>query len=163
MIRGVVLLALVLSACAEPPSTFARVGEPAPAFAATTLAGDSLALADLKGQPVLLNLWATWCIPCRKEVPELQALHEKLTARGLKVVGVSVDDGGDDAVREFVREFGVTYTILRDPAQNVYSAFFVPGVPATFLIDRSGKIALRLHRPFKSSDPELLSALEQIL
>jgi cytochrome c biogenesis protein CcmG, thiol:disulfide interchange protein DsbE len=161
--RRLVVVLLVSSACAEP-STYGRVGEPAPAFAAPTLSGDSLVLADLRGQPVLLNLWATWCIPCRKEVPELQALHEKHAARGLIVVGVSVDDGSaDDAVRDFVKEFGLTYTILRDPTQSVYAAFFVPGVPATFLIDRTGKVAWRLMGPFRSSDPQLVTALQQVL
>jgi peroxiredoxin len=149
--------------CTEPHS-FGQVGEAAPAYAARSIAGDSVRLSDLRGNAVLLNVWATWCIPCRKELPELQALHTKFVDKGLRVVGVSVDEGSDDAaVREFAQQFGITYTIVRDPHTDVYNAFAIPGVPASFLIDRSGKVAWRHLGPFTSTDPTLQKALQQIL
>jgi peroxiredoxin len=163
MRRRIALLLLLAGACAQP-ATLGRVGDRAPDYAAASLAGDSVSIAGLRGSVVLVNVWATWCIPCRKEIPELQALHQEFANRGLRVVGVSVDHGNADAdVRAFAQEFGVTYTILRDPAERVSTAFFVPGVPATFLIDRSGIIAWRKLGPFTSSDPELQRALRQVL
>jgi cytochrome c-type biogenesis protein len=156
-------ITLLLASCSEP-RPFGRVGEQAPAYAARTIAGDTVRLSDLRGHPVLLNVWATWCIPCRKELPELQALHTQLAPRGLQVVGVSVDEGNDDnAVRDFARAFGITYTIVRDPATVIYSAFAIPGVPATFLIDRTGKVAWRIMGPFSATDTRLQAALKTVL
>ncbi len=157
------ILAFLCLGCSRPPS-FGNVGEEAPRYAAPALNGDSVSLAGLRGNVVLLNVWATWCIPCRKELPELQKLHEQYAARGLRVVGVSVDDGGADrAVDQFVREFGLTYTILRDPAENVSHAFAIPGVPASFLIDRNGKIVWRHPGPFTTTDTALQNALKSTL
>ncbi|MGH7469980.1 MAG: TlpA disulfide reductase family protein [Longimicrobiales bacterium] len=162
--KRTLVLALFLVIGCKQPAFFARVGEMAPDFGAPTLTGDSLALSGLRGNVVLLNVWATWCIPCRKEIPELQALHQEYSARGLQVIGVSVDDGNADGdVRAFVRNYGVTYTILRDPAENVTAMFFIPGVPATFLIDRTGKVAWRHLGPFTTKDPDLQSVLKQTL
>ncbi len=159
-----ILVALALACGCAEPATRARVGEPAPVFAALTLAGDSLTLSDLRGQVVMLNVWATWCIPCRKELPELQALHQQYAARGLKVVGVSVDDGSaDDAVEDFVQRFGLTFTIVRDPGESVSTLFFTPGVPTTILIDRNGIVVWRRPGPFTANDPELQGALRQLL
>ena len=80
------------------------------------------------------------------------------------MIGVSTDDGNADAaVRDFVNDFGLTYTILRDPGEVVSSAFFIPGVPATFLIDRTGKIVWRHPGPFTATDPELQALLKQTL
>jgi cytochrome c biogenesis protein CcmG, thiol:disulfide interchange protein DsbE len=156
-------IAVLLASCSES-RRFGRVGEQAPPYAARTIAGDTVRLSDLRGHPVLLNVWATWCIPCRKELPELQALHTQLAPRGLQVVGVSVDEGNDDdAVRDFAREFGITYTIVRDPATVIYSAFAIPGVPATFLIDRTGKVAWRIMGPFSATDTTLQAALKTVL
>ena len=146
-----------------PPSS-GQVGDDAPSYSAPALNGESTSLASLRGEVVLLNVWATWCIPCRKELPELQQLHQQYAARGLRVVGVSVDDGSADrSVAEFVREFGITYTILRDPAENVSHTFAIPGVPASFLIDRKGKVAWRRLGPFTVADSTLQKALSQAL
>jgi cytochrome c-type biogenesis protein len=161
--RRFVIALLFALGCAEP-ATRARVGEPAPQYVAPTLSGDSVALVDLHGQVVMLNVWATWCIPCRKELPELEAMHKEYAARGLKVVGVSVDDGNaDDDVKEFVERYGLTYTIVRDPGEEVSTLFFTPGVPSSFLIDRNGIVVWRHMGPFTANDPQLLSALRQAL
>ena len=163
MKRALALCLLFALGCGLPASQ-GRVGEKAPDYATTALNGDSLHLTQLRGQVVLLNVWATWCIPCRKEMPELQALHQKFAGQGLQVLGVSTDDGNADGdVRDFVKEFGISYTILRDPGENVSSAFFIPGVPASFLIDRSGTIVWRREGPFSAADPELQRLLQQAL
>ncbi|HEX7051114.1 MAG TPA: TlpA disulfide reductase family protein [Longimicrobiales bacterium] len=158
-----ILFAGLAAACggASPPG---QVGAPAPDYAATTLAGDSVALADWRGDAVLLNIWATWCPPCREEIPELQALHETYAPRGLRVVGVSVDAAGADrTVREFVHEFGVDYQILRDPAERVSVAFATRGVPTTVLVGPEGTVLWRHLGPIRADDPALREAIDQAL
>jgi cytochrome c-type biogenesis protein len=141
-----------------------EVGAPAPAYAATSLAGDSVSLAGLRGKVVLMNVWATWCGPCRKEIPELRALHTKYKDRGLEVVGISVDaEGTDDAIRSFLQEFKMDYPIWRDPNEGVSSLFRLAGVPATLLIDRSGVIRWRATGAIEPRDTTLSGAIERAI
>jgi cytochrome c-type biogenesis protein len=163
MRRALLFFLLPLAACQSDRFT-GRIGENVPAYAASTLTGDSLSLPQLRGEVVLLNVWATWCIPCRKELPELEALHKQYEGQGLRVLAVSVDEGGSDAdVRDFAKEFGLTFTILRDPNERVFTAFSVIGVPASFLIDREGKLAWKKAGPFTIKDAELQRALQNAL
>lgn len=157
-------IVLVFAACAEQASVPGAVGDAAPAYGAVNLQGDSVDLAALKGQVVLLNVWATWCIPCRREVPELQALHQELAGKGLRVLGVSIDGGEADAeVAGFIHDFKMTYTVLRDPGERVLSVFRIQGVPASYLIDRQGVVRWRTLGPFQAADPALQAALRKSL
>jgi peroxiredoxin len=141
-----------------------EVGRPAPAYRAVSVGGDSVSLEGLRGKPVLLNVWATWCHPCRDEIPELQQLHERYKARGLELVGVSVDAAGDDAaIRDFMRRFQMTYPVWRDPGENVSTKFLVVGVPATFLIDRDGVLRWKKTGPITKGDTTLIAAIERAL
>ena len=156
-------LALILAACTEPPSN-GQVGRRVPVYSAPTLSGDTIHLTQVGGDVVLLNVWATWCIPCRVEIPELQALHQEFGGRGLRVLGVSVDEGNSNAaVADFAKQFGMTYTILRDPDERVTIAFAVPGVPASFLIDRKGVIRWRHLGPFRANNTLFRQALDAAL
>lgn len=140
------------------------VGAPAPAYAATTLDGDSVSLAGERGKVVLLNIWATWCHPCREELPILQRLHETNADRGLRMVGVSVDAAGEEAkIRSFVRDFGLTYPIWLDPDERISSLYLAPGVPASYLIGRDGTLRWRHVGPVKAGDLALGAALEKAL
>jgi cytochrome c biogenesis protein CcmG/thiol:disulfide interchange protein DsbE len=141
-----------------------EVGRPAPAYRAVSASGDSVSLEALRGRPVLLNVWATWCHPCRDEIPELQRLYERYRDRGLELVGVSVDAvGGEDAIRDFMRRYGMTYPVWRDPAESVSATFLVIGVPATFLIDRRGVLRWRKTGPIARGDTTLTAAIERAL
>lgn len=101
-------------------------------------------LEDMRGEVVLLNVWATWCKPCREEMPELQNLGDEYGGQGLNVIGVSVDVGGDDArINDFAETLGVTFPLVRDPDGNVSRSFRTSGVPETILIDRAGSIAFQ--------------------
>ena len=161
-LAGVVWL---LVACSDPAQTVpGAVGSAPPAYGAVSMQGDSVDLASLKGQVVLLNVWATWCVPCRREVPELQALHQRHEADGLRVLGVSIDAGDADAdVAAFARDFSMTYTILRDPGDRVSNVFRINGVPASYLIDRDGIVRWRTLGPFTADDAALQAALRQTL
>lgn len=134
---GVLLIAAVSGVRAE--------GEQAPDYHAVQLSGGGeWALADLRGEVVLLNTWATWCKPCEEEMPYLEALHTQYGAEGLHVIGVSVDRGGsDERVQGFATDLGVTFPILRDPDNDFSRAFRTLGVPETFLIGRDGEILYR--------------------
>ena len=141
-----------------------EVGAPAPAYATVALNGDSVSLASLRGKVVLFNIWATWCHPCRAEIPELRALQARYQDRGLELVGVSVDaDGTDDAIRGFMDEFRMTYQVWRDPDERVSTRFLALGVPATYLIDRDGILRWRKTGPIAPNDSSLLAAIERAL
>ncbi len=154
----------LLTACADVPPPAGAVGSIAPDYAARTLDHDTVSLAEFRGNAVLLNVWATWCPPCRQEMPDLQALHEEFEGAGLRVVGVSTDAAGaDELVRDFLAEYGITYTILRDPGERIMSIFPAPGVPLTVLIDSEGRVAWRHLGPLTSNDPTLRDAIARAL
>ena len=141
-----------------------EVGLPAPAYATVSLAGDSVSLAQQKGKVVLLNIWATWCHPCRTEVPELRAIHARYRDRGLELIGVSVDtDGTDDAIRTFMTDYQMTFPIWRDPDERISTQFLAVGVPATFLIDKAGILRWRKTGPIAPNDTSLTAAIERTL
>src|SRR5690606_33027564 len=142
------------AACAGAErASLPRVGEAIPPYAAATLEGDTVSLASLEGQVVLLNLWATWCTPCREETPFLQALYEEHRDRGFEIVGASMDTGNAAAaVRTFVDEYAVTYTILHDPTMRGMDVYQAIGLPATFLIDRQGILRWMRFGPVDEGD-----------
>ena len=125
-----------------------RVGSRAPSFVARTVPPappGTRSLADYEGQVVLLNLWATWCLPCRAEMPSIEALHDDFGRRGLRVVAVSVDDPGmEQAIADFVRERELTFEILYAPDGALQRAYQTSGVPETFVIGRDGVIRKRV-------------------
>jgi cytochrome c biogenesis protein CcmG/thiol:disulfide interchange protein DsbE len=144
------------AAAAEPQ---AEAGDVMPAYSAKLLDGKSFDVASEKGNVVLLNVWATWCGPCRFETPELQALHEKYDARGLRVVGVSVDEGGDVEVKKFVAENKVTYPIAIDAEGRVASVLRTTVLPTTVLIGRNGRIVWRKIGPVLPNETAALDTL----
>lgn len=120
------------------PPVFPR---PAPSLALEDLTGAPLTNQSLQGRVVLLDFWATWCAPCRKSMPELQALHDKYADRGFTVVGVSIDEGGPSKVRRYVTSRKIRYPIALDGTKNpAWDAFRVKVVPSAFLLDRQGRI-----------------------
>jgi len=121
----------------------ADVGDPMPSYGTKLLDGKSFDVASEKGNVVLLNVWATWCQPCRFETPELQALHEKYSSRGFKIVGVSVDDGNDAEIKKFIEENKITYPIGLDPEGRVANVLRTTVIPTSVLIGRDGRIAWR--------------------
>lgn len=123
-----------------------EVNRPAPGFETPTLAGDSLRLDDFRGQVVLLNFWATWCEPCKRELPALEAAHQQYADQGLAVIGVNLTDdelaqGNDQAeIKAFLDQFGVTYPVAMDMQGDVTNAYRVFPLPTSFFIDGTGRI-----------------------
>jgi peroxiredoxin len=158
------LTALVLAGCFERGSGPARVGDPVPAFEGKLLDGTQVSLPELRGEPLLVNLWATWCAPCRIETPFLQSVHQDFGDRGLRVVGISVDAAGQErAIRSFLSEYSVTYEIVHDPAMESMDAFSAFGLPATYVIDREGVIRFARLGPVDESDRGFLEVLRAVV
>jgi cytochrome c biogenesis protein CcmG, thiol:disulfide interchange protein DsbE len=122
------------------------VGSRAPKFEASTIdaAPRKKSIEDYRGEVVLLNVWATWCGPCRVEMPSMQALYRDFGPRGLKIVAISIDDeGAEKKIRDFAQEYGLTFEILFDPTGGIQRAYQTSGVPETFIIGRDGVIRNR--------------------
>jgi peroxiredoxin len=113
---------------------------PAGDFTVAGLESERLRLSDFKGNVVLLNFWATWCPPCKEEMPSMERLYRRFKARGLTVLAISIDAADGDRVAEFARDFGLTFPIGLDPQLDVANLYAVRGLPASVLIDRSGRI-----------------------
>jgi cytochrome c biogenesis protein CcmG, thiol:disulfide interchange protein DsbE len=133
-----------------------EVGTAAPDFQVRDLEGNPVSLADLRGEVVLLNIWATWCPPCREEMPSMQRLHERLGPEGLRVVAVSIDaaegsvdvsgrPGGD--VARFAEGMQLDFEIWHDPPGAIQRTYRTTGVPESFVIDRTGTIVKKVIGP----------------
>ncbi len=141
LLVGGIVVGVVVTPALQPVS----VGSDAPDFEAVDLAsGDTLGLEIYRGEVVLLNIWATWCVPCEAEMPSIQRLHEELGPEGLKVMAVSVDLGSSADVREWIDERGLTFQILHDQSGRIQQTYQTTGVPETFVIDRYGVIVKKL-------------------
>lgn len=112
----------------------ATVGDTAPEFELPTLSGDTLSSADLKGHPVVINFWASWCLPCREEAPLLERTWRQYRDEGVIFLGVNIKDAESDA-KAFVEEFDITYPVVRDLDQELTRSFGVRGLPETFFVD----------------------------
>ncbi|MFN2463006.1 MAG: TlpA family protein disulfide reductase [Candidatus Dormibacteria bacterium] len=142
------LIVLVLAGCGQtgPASAVrqgrgAAVGMAAPGFTLQGLDGRQHSLAEYRGHVVLVNFWATWCIPCRAEIPELQVTYRRHLAEGVVILGLDWKEGRD-AVQPFVDERQVTYPVLLDAGGQAYTAYQVPALPQTFVLDRQGRVVV---------------------
>ncbi len=162
------ILALALAgatACSKteslrPPA----IGAPAAAFEVSDLDGKPVSLASLKGQVVVLNVWATWCSPCIEEIPQLEQVHNTFSAQGVATIGVSIDAAGMGAdIREFMADHKMTYRVWLDPDNTFALKFLTVGVPETFVIDRKGAIRWRATGALREADTTFVGALKQAL
>ncbi len=153
---------LLITAChhetAVKPS-----GPPMPPYKAQWLDGKPFDMASEKGNVVLLNVWATWCGPCRYEIPELEKLHSKYASRGFKVIGVSLDEGGAGDVKQFVSDHKISYPIALDPDGKLATIFNTSVIPTSVLVDRTGNIVWKQFGIVDMKDATLTAALESAL
>jgi len=118
---------------------------PVPTLAVETMDGETINLAEQDGRLLLINFWATWCAPCREEIPDLKALHSELEAEGLTVIGVSLDRQGREAVAPFVEKHAINYPIVIDGDGTVEAEFGpIPGLPTTVLVTPDGQVTKRV-------------------
>jgi cytochrome c biogenesis protein CcmG/thiol:disulfide interchange protein DsbE len=149
-----------------------EVGSTAPDVHATDLRGAPAALSSLRGQVVLVNIWATWCGPCQQEMPSMQRLYRALHPEGLRIVAVSIDaspgrldqegrPGGD--VAGFAREYGLSFDIWQDPSGTVRRDYRTTGVPESFLVDRDGRIVKKVIGATEWDEPATVELIRRLL
>jgi peroxiredoxin len=138
------------------------IGKKAVEFSLPSVAGEKTALENFRGQVVLLNFWATWCVPCREELPELVRLQEKFRKRGLVVVAVSVDHELEN-VRSFLKKYDIKLQALWDHKQKVVEAYAVDRMPSSYLIDRGGILRF-VHRGYSAEELKRIeSEIDELL
>ncbi|MHB8732087.1 MAG: TlpA family protein disulfide reductase [bacterium] len=155
------------SSLSLPPSinnTAPPVGRPAPDFTLPLFSGGTLRLRDRRGKPVVLNFWASWCVPCRAEMPLLVRLHKSYGPRGVVFVGVDVEDDERDA-RLFVAQYQVDYSLVRSADERVMRAYAIQGLPSTVFIGADGVVAEKYTGAFLGPDgeKELRTRLDRLL
>lgn len=131
-------------------------------FTLPLLSGGRAALSSFRGKVVLLNFWATWCPPCRSEMPSMEVLYKRLNSKGLEILAV---DSGEDAatVQQFIRENSHTFPVLLDSDNKVSSQYGIRAIPTTYIIDREGKIIGVVRGAIKWDEPKLIAAFEALL
>lgn len=151
---GAMLAALVLAA---PPVAALEAGDQAPQFSAPRLVGNGqLSLAEMHGELVYVDFWASWCAPCLVALPQLEALRQEFAGQGLAVLGVNVDREPDRA-RRLVERFELGYPSVSDPEGRLPERFELDTMPSSFLIDRAGVVRY-VHVGFRNGDLEILRA-----
>jgi thiol-disulfide isomerase/thioredoxin len=141
-----------------------EVGSRAPQFGAVDLStGDSVGIDRFKGQVTLINIWATWCEPCRVEMPSIQRLYEELGPQGLKVASVSIDVSDPSVVRRFAQEYGLTFPILQDRTRRIERIYQTTGVPETFVLNRDGVIVKKIAQAHSWDSPIEQDLIKRLL
>lgn len=164
-IAAVCAVACLLSACsgaqrgAGNAHSIARVGQPAPPWREPTSTGTMLSLASLRGHPVYLNFFATWCPPCNEEAPDINAVQKRYASRGLRVVGIDELENAKKAA-QFVRKYGLVYPAVVDDG-TLQSQYQVNGLPVHVFIDRSGVVRKMVVGEMSSA--ELLASVRRLL
>jgi cytochrome c biogenesis protein CcmG/thiol:disulfide interchange protein DsbE len=134
----------------------------APHFAVTTFDGQRYDLDALRGQVVLVNFWASWCVPCREEAPHLQAIWEEYRERGVVVLGIAWSDIDSDSLA-FIEEFGLTYPNAPDLGTRIGDDYALAGVPETYIIDQEGNVTERLIGVTRVNETYLSSVIDRLL
>jgi cytochrome c biogenesis protein CcmG/thiol:disulfide interchange protein DsbE len=138
----VLLVALGIFLATRGGPTGSQIGAQAPGFTLQDLDGNAVSLADLRGRPVMVNFWASWCVPCVEEFPLLEQAQAEHTADGLAIVGIVYRDSAG-AARDFMQRMGADWPTLIDPDETVANEYGIIGPPETFFIDQGGTVAAR--------------------
>lgn len=144
----------------------ASVGEQMPDFYAHTMDEPAVQrhFSDYRGRVVLVNIWATYCIPCREEMPSLERLQGQLGPKGLVVLGVSIDNPGlEPQIRAFVKEYGLTFTILQEGTGHIEQMLDAFGIPATFVVAKDGMIRRKMIGAQRWDSPDNRALVERLL
>ncbi len=166
---GTVVAGLAIGAFAlvkfGPQIAGVEVGAHAPDFRAVDLKhGDTVSLYQkYRGNVTLVNIWATYCIPCRTEMPAMEAVYQRLGPKGFRIAAVSIDDGSPDDVRAFGREYKLTFDLLQDAKGDIKQSYLITGIPESFLLDKDGVIVRKVIQAHPWNSPENQRIIEQLL
>lgn len=166
----VILMSVALGACNRKESTGVAgtpvapaEQKPAPDIQVTALNGTPSKLSDLRGKVVMLNFWATWCPPCREEIPSMMKLNSAMAGKPFQMVAVSIDEGGKPAIDEFFRKSGYLLPAYLDPTGMAGKSYGITGVPETFIIDKNGVLMKKVIGPMAWDAPEVTAYLSELL
>ena len=142
-----------------------EVGARAPDFRAVDLStGDSVSLRDrYKGAVTLVNIWATWCEPCKIEMPAMEQVYQGLAPYGFKIAAVSIDEGAPEDVRAFGHDLGLSFDLLQDRSNKIVDTYQTTGVPESFLLDRDGILVKRIIGPHDWNSPVNRALIQRLL
>lgn len=167
LFMSLVMLTLVACNRQDKPvtagSSGAAVNKAATDIAITSLSGTQHKLSDFKGKVVMLNFWATWCPPCREEVPSLMRLNKLMEGKPFQMLAVSLDEGGKPDVERFFRVTGYSLPVYTDQDRKSAGIYGVTGVPETFIIDQKGIIVKKVIGPLKWDDPEIVAFITKLM
>ena len=158
-----ILLLFVTAIPVRGQHTAPQTNHVAPDFTLPDLEGKQVSLSKYKGKVVLLNFWATWCPPCRLEMPTMEKAYQKYRTKGFEIVAVSIDSGPTSAIKDFLQEFGLNFQVLLDPQMETLRTFRGFSLPTSFVIDRRGVIRLREPGYRDWTDPESTKLLQRLL
>jgi len=151
LILSVVTLLFALVACEQSPpqpqaavASTGLIGKHAPDFTLTDMEGQTVSLSQFRGKVVILNFWATWCPPCREEMPSMEQLHRDFENKGLVMLAVNVEANGKEVVTDFLKKTPYSFPILLDGSQAVQNSYGVFRFPESFIIDRNGIVVEKI-------------------
>ncbi len=148
---------------AGAPKEIPKEGYPAPQFSLQDLGGRQIELSDFRGKVVLLNFWATWCAPCRREIPSLERLYLMRKDEGFEIVAVNTERASASKVASFVEEYGMSFPILLNPQGDVGSRYRVRAIPTSFLLDKKGVIRWQIVGGREWESSYVLDRIDQLL
>ena len=134
-----------------------------PNFTFPDINGREVSLSDHRGKVVLVNVWATWCPPCRQEMPSMQSLYEKFKGENFEILAVSIDSEGRAAVAPFMRKMNLTFPSLLDPGETIRSLYGITGVPESFIIDKQGILVQKIIGPINWATPEVFFFFKDLI
>jgi len=172
--KRIVICCLILSAavlmmtgCKKKDETAVvaevRETKPVPEITVNSLKNEPVKLSQLKGKVVLLNFWATWCPPCREEIPSMMKLNSAMAGKPFQMLAVSIDEGGVPEIESFFKSSGLSLPAYTDPAGAAAKTYGVTGVPESFIIDRNGILVKKVIGPLAWDSPDTIAFLEGLM
>ena len=140
-----------------------QVGFPAPNFTFPDLNGHQVSLSDHRGKVVIINIWATWCPPCRQEMPSMQKLYERFKGENFEILAVSIDSTGREAVAPFVQTMNLTFPVLLDSKEDIGTLYGLTGVPESFIIDKEGIVVQKIIGPIDWATPHAFQFFQDLI
>ncbi len=140
-----------------------EIGRPAPDFTLKDTSGKNASLKDYKGRVVMINFWATWCPPCRQEMPSMEELFKEYNKKGFEILAISSDSQGEKIVKPFMEFYELNFRALMDPEGNVHSIYGVTAIPTTYIVDKQGNVTHKIMGPMDWKDKKSKEMIERLL
>lgn len=167
LIVALLCAVVMITACSKEKTASKAVSasekSPAPAISLISMKGSTLDLTSLKGKVVMLNFWATWCPPCREEIPSMMKLNKAMEGKPFQLICVAVDDGGKEAVQKFFRESGYYLPTYFDASKTAQVTYGITGVPETFIIDKNGIIVKKVIGGLDWNSPDVIAFINGLM